>query len=334
MGKFLDKEKDRYIQYKGISPHLPEAARTAGVFRGKARPVCVPEDLAEINLFEGIREDVQTYFRDFEIKWHLGRNRNPTNHLCGSQVCCVNFLYSFSQYPDALVTLLRPLFPTIRSMISLDRDDRYVAHEWIGQENYLGEKTARNRKRTRGALFTSADAAVMFERKDGLKEFVLIEWKYTETYSATNLKFSKSGTDRTAIYKHLFDRADFPIRKDLLQDFDALFFEPFYQLMRQQLLANEMERARELGADVVSLLHIAPAHNDQFNRVTSPTLKHLGDKVTAVWQSLVREPDRFQSVSSEDLFGAFSIDQHPEMLTWWKYIADRYPWFREVSEDV
>jgi hypothetical protein len=51
------------------------------------------------------------------------------------------------------------------------------------------------------------------------------------------------------------------------------FYEPFYQLMRQQLLAREMETARECGADVVSLLHIAPAQNACFQRVTSPNLK-------------------------------------------------------------
>lgn len=334
MGKFLEAEKERYVQYKASSPDLPETAKADGIYKGKARPFCLVEDHAEFNLFDAIREDAQTYFRDFEIKWHDGRNRNPSNHLCDSQVCCVNFLYSFSRHPDALVTLLKPLFPTIKSMISLERDNRYVAHEWIGQENYLGEKISRNRKRTRGANFTSADAAVMFRKKDGSKEFVLIEWKYTETYSRVNLKFARSGTDRTAIYRHLFDRADFPLRKGLLQDFDALFFEPFYQLMRQQLLANEMEKAKELGADMVSLLHIAPTHNDQFNKVTSPNLKLLGDSVITVWQSLVREPDRFQSASSEDLFGAFDIDKHPEMLAWWDYTAARYPWFREVLGDL
>jgi len=82
--------------------------------------------------------------------------------------------------------------------------------------------------------------------------------KYTESYGGAPLKTAASGTDRTAIYQPLFDRADCPINREVLSSFDALFFEPFYQLMRQQLLAHEMEKARELGADAVSLLHIAP----------------------------------------------------------------------------
>jgi hypothetical protein len=46
-----------------------------------------------------------------------------------------------------------------------------------------------------------------------------------------------------------------------------------------------MERARELGADKVSLLHIAPAHNRDFRRVTSPSLIPLGDSAIGVWKA-------------------------------------------------
>jgi hypothetical protein len=331
MGKFLKEEKDRYVQCKANSQYLPDTARAIGNYKGKARPYCLPEDQAEFNLFVEIREDVQAYFHEFEIKWHDGKNRNPSNHLCDSQVCCVNFLYSFSRHPSALRKLLMPLFPNIKSMIPLECDDMYVAHEWIGRENYLGEKIPRHGKRTRGANFTSADAAVMFNRNDGSIQFVLIEWKYTETYSIVNRKFAPSGTDRTTIYRHLFDRDDFPLKKELLPDFDALFFEPFYQLMRQQLLANEMEKAKELGADVVSLLHIAPARNHQLSRVTSPELMHLGESVIGVWQRLVKKPSRFQSIYCENLFGAFKIGEHPEMLPWWEYTTERYPWFIQTS---
>ena len=60
--------------------------------------------------------------------------------------------------------------------------------------------------------------------------------------------------------------------------------------MRQQLLAHEMERAKELGADIVSLLHIAPKHNKEFQRVTSPELSTIGDSVIDVWKKLQRPP--------------------------------------------
>ena len=113
----------------------------------------------------------------------------------------------------------------------------------------------------------------MFKNIDGQKHIVLIEWKYTESDYPTRLKYAASGTDRTKIYEHLYIAEDCPISKDLLPNFDCLFFEPFYQFMRQQFLAHEMEKAHELGAEKVSLLHISPAHNKDFMRVTSPHLK-------------------------------------------------------------
>ena len=204
-----------------------------------------------------------------------------------------------------------------------------VSFEWIGAHNYLGEKISRNGKRTRGANFTSADAIVMFERTDKKRQIVLIEWKYTESYGGTNLKFAKSGTDRTNIYRHLYNSPDCPIRKEMLTSFDSLFFEPFYQFMRQQFLAHEMEKVREMNADIVSLLHIAPVHNLDFRKVTSPQLKHLGNSPTEIWRKLVRGECRFKSVYTEDLFGKLSKQQLPNMSQWLEYIYARYPWIKD-----
>ena len=212
----------------------------------------------------------------------------------------------------------------------MERAGQFVSFEWIGYRNYLGEKIPPNRTRTRGANFTSADAAVRFEHKDGLRQLALIEWKYTESYGSTSVQISKAGTDKLTIYLHLLNKSDCLLNKDLLPDYGSLFFEPFYQLMRQQLLAHEMEKAHELGAKVVSLLHIAPAHNEDFRRITSPGLKclHLGESATDVWKKLVLSPDRFTSVSTENLFGQFPVEKFPELATWGKYIAARYPWVR------
>ncbi|HPS41740.1 MAG TPA: hypothetical protein PK040_03995, partial [Anaerolineaceae bacterium] len=178
----------------------------------------------------------------------------------------------------------------------------------------------------RGANFTSADAIVMFESAEKKKQVVLIEWKYTESYSGNSLKVSNRGTDRTKIYEHLFIRPDCPIENKLLPDFSDLFYEPFYQFMRQQFLAHEMEKANELGADVVSVLHIAPACNADFRKITSPHLQHLGDTATEVWKKLIKEESRFISISTESLFGGLFDYEMQEMNNWKKYIASRYRW--------
>ncbi len=327
MGKFLESEKPKQAQFKATSPYFSEAARFDGIYKGKARPFCLPLDYAEENLFCEIQQTAPAYFASRSIKWHDGQNGKPSNHLCDSQVCCVNFLFPFADKPKALADLLRPIFPSLREMLPIE-DGYYVSFEWIGQENYLGEKISRNEQRTRGANFTSADAIVMFERTDGKRQIVLIEWKYTESYGGTSLKIAKSGTDRTGIYKPLFNRDDCPFNKALLPDFDSLFYEPFYQLMRQQFLAHEMEKAQELGADVVCVLHIAPLHNTDFHKVTSASLEAIGQTAMDVWKKLTWHTERFSSVGTEQLFGNLSPEQMPEMQAWVEYIGTRYSWLR------
>ena len=332
MGKFLDAERIRQAKLKASSPHFSEAARSEGVYKGNLRPFCLPLDCAEENLFAGIRQTVPDYFAAHDIKWHDGRNGKPSNHLCDSQVCCVNFLLPFADKPRALAEGLRSIFPGLSRMLPVE-DGQYVAFEWIGLENYLGERIRPGAKRTRGALCTSADAAVLFERNDGQRQMVLIEWKYTESYGSASVKFASSGTDRTQIYRPLYDRDDCPLNKDLLPSFDSLFYRPFYQLMRQQLLAHEMEKAHELGANIVSVLHIAPARNTDFHRITAPQLEHRGETATDVWTKLVRPEGRFISVSTERLFGNLTAGQVPEMQTWIEYIGKRYAWVQAGSMD-
>ena len=202
-------------------------------------------------------------------------------------------------------------------------DALYVSFEWIGNKNYLGERVHGEGARTRGANFTSADAIVMFEDINSKKQVVLIEWKYTESYSGNYLGVAKSGTDRRKIYQHLFENHDCVIDLAKLPNVDALYYEPFYQLMRHQFLASKMEAARELGVDIVSLLHIAPGINEDFKKITSPDLIGLGKTAVEVWENLVNTEGRFFSVKTEDLFGDFASDL---MEDWIQYIRTRYPW--------
>ncbi|MDP2858553.1 MAG: hypothetical protein Q8P50_11330, partial [Bacillota bacterium] len=181
-------------------------------------------------------------------------------------------------------------------------------------------------RRSRGANFTSTDAAVRFRQADGTIRIVLIEWKYTESYGPDNKAEGKSGPTRVAIYRPFFMKPNCPIQRSLVSSFDDLFVEPFYQLMRQQLLAKEMEQAGELSADIVSVLHLAPDVNGDFRRVKSPGLGGLASTATGVWSVLVPDPQAFLSRSVEDVFGHFPIGHYPALQDWWDYIAERYPW--------
>jgi hypothetical protein len=93
-----------------------------------------------------------------------------------------------------------------------------------------------------------------------------------------------------------------------------------------------MEKAHELSADIVTLLHIAPAHNRDFCRVTSPALRKLDQTATGVWKKLVRNENSFKSVSTEYLFGSLTAEDLPEMIEWLAYIRERYPWVIDQKE--
>lgn len=92
-----------------------------------------------------------------------------------------------------------------------------------------------------------------------------------------------------------------------------------------------MEKAHELGADAVNVLHIAPARNTDFHRITSPELSNLGEAVIDVWTRLVRTEDRFISVSTERLFGNLFAKQLPDIQAWSEYVGKRYAWVQAGS---
>ncbi len=154
----------------------------------------------------------------------------------------------------------------------------------------------------------------MFHRSDDVKKLVLIEWKYTESYSSKSLAISKNGTDRIKIYQPLLEADDCPIdTQRFVGRFEALFYEPFYQLMRLQLLARAIEKAHWQGVGEVAVLHVAPARNLDFQRVTSNALKPIGNRVIDVWKELVRVQDRFVSVATEALWSRFSTDNFSDL---------------------
>ena len=325
MSRFLEQEKARFIAALDAGePRLfSPAARPPGLYRGLPRPFCLPPEHAAENLAPAIRAAAIAYFRDHRIHWHDGTGDAPSNHLCSSQVLCVNFLFPFSDQPGALAAMLRPLYPRLKHMLPVE-DGRYVAFEWIGLQNYLNERVRRGESRTRGANSTSADAMVLFERDDGGRQMVLIEWKYTESYGSRSIRRSAYGTDRLDIYAPFLGRRDCPIRLTAGTPQDALFVSPFDQLMRLQLLARELERANELGADSVSVLHIAPRRNQELGRVTSEPLEQLGSSVSEVWTRLVHPADRFASASIEELWRYAQASAPTEQ--WRGYMRTRYPW--------
>ena len=320
---YRDTQKEYQILMK--DHFFSEEAQRAGLYNDIPRAFCLHEDFKLENLYEPIRQPALDYFSRYGIRWHDNDKAKvkPSNHLCDSQVCCLNFLFPLRYDSEAVAELLKPVFPTLVKVLPMEDEGEYISFEWNGLTNYLHEKTM-NGQRPRGEFSTSADAAVMFEHKDGSRQIVLIEWKYTESYTSQSKKISTYGTDRSILYAPFYEDRCSPIVSQVIPSFDDLFFDPFDQLMRQQFLAHEMEKAKELGASMVTVLHIAPESNQDFYEITSPGLIGLSKgTATKTWESFVKG-NRFSSVYTEELFGEFPIDHFPGLGEWWDYINARY----------
>lgn len=345
---FRDREKERY---KAVKPKLfSAAAQQPGTYRGKSRDFCLADDCASENLYEGIRESAVAYFADRGIRWHDGleKGRLPSNHLCCSQSCCVNFLYEFSSDPGLLKAVFARFYPDLmEEPLRFDDDPPledgsrpFMAFEWIGTRDYLGEHLRKRGARTRGANYTSADFAFRFRRQDGKTQLVLGEWKYTEEYGSKDLGTSSDDKDgkpevRRQNYCPAFHRPKGVFARYDEDLYGALFFEPFYQLMRLQLLAQEMEagdKGREMDSDVVTILHICPEVNGDFrNKVTSRYLEkeYPGKGPLQIWQQIV-PADRFLSISVEDLLDTIVETAGPVKRGWAEYLRARYGWERHL----
>jgi hypothetical protein len=329
--KFRDKEKARY---KSIKPILfsPEAQRD-GNYRRIPRSFCLDDEHSEENLFADIQKSAIDYFKQRRIGWHYGlaEGQKPSNHLCCSQCCCLNFLFPMTRRPDLLMIVFKKYYSDLIEPLTIDKDNPladgsfpYIGFEWIGVEDYLGETHRKGMNRTRGANYTSVDFVLRFRRKDGKIQIVLGEWKYTEEYGESD----KGIEVRRQNYHQAFHRKGGIFKRQDAELYNALFFDPFYQLMRLQLLAQEMEFNKEMDADVVSVLYISPAENTELREgVTSPYLRKTYPKedVFEIWKGLVPE-DRFTSISTENLLSTITESCSNTYTNWVDYLNTRYGW--------
>jgi hypothetical protein len=273
-----------------------------------------------LNLAPFIRDNCLNYFTDNKITCHT-----HANHALSSQVCCLNFLMPLVDQPTVLSNLVSAALGIGQPNMLADKNSPegrpgFVDFEWNGSQDYLNEGSA-GRRRTRGANSTSADAVIRFEH-DGCRETLLIEWKYTENYGPP----LRAGGNPTRLrrYHNLAFAPEGPIRNDLDFTLEDFFYEPLYQLLREQMLAYQMQRAGEDGADRVRVLHITPEANTAVRKVTSPKLARFGINAFEVFRRLLVRPTDFVSRSIEELFIPLLTSAETVVEGWRDYIAKRY----------
>lgn len=297
---------------------LPDDARKPGVYEKHRRtyPFCLPVEFASHNLLPGVREGAIELFKELDIPWHDSVAGGPSNHLRDSQVQCVNALFAMVSDPDRIKLAFGGVVD-IAEVLHIE-DGRFLTFEYIGPTDYFGEGIRNGKEvgRRRGANCTSVDAAFLYRTTANVTELALVEWKFTESYLDPKERSASSDAVRIDRYAADFGASEGPIASDVLP-IDLLLDEPFYQLVRQQLLARRLETFRVLDAEVVRVLHVlAPANTGYQDSLARAEHRALGATVDDVWTKLLRTPNRFlhidpsvflePSVTSDDYVDRYS----------------------------
>lgn len=275
------------------------------------------------NLAPLIRAEAMAYFAaEPKITWHT-----HSNHALSSQVACLNFLMPLATRPALLAKLVGKALDIVPpTMLPIEEprapEPNFVGFEWPGRTDHLDEWRSAS---PRGANATNADAIVRFRNAAGAVETLLIEWKYTESYGSRPID-PKGNPTRLKRYSDKAFVPCGPIRADLGLSVENFFYEPFYQLFRQQMLAWRMEKAHEDDTTRVRVLHISPTGNLALHRVTAPALQPFGTDAFDAFRHVLVRPEDFVSRSTETLFAGLLADPDldPPMQDWAAYIRNRY----------
>lgn len=248
---FYRKELQRQLHF--YQTELKDTAEVGGLFLNQGRDFVLIERDCHHNLFSSIIDGpvgVLKYFKDYGIAW-WGENvkyERPTGHLVSSQIHCLNHLFALRNDPVIIKEIIENATGLKIDTILPSPIDKqgYIAFEFV----YKNKELLGENYESRGARCTSVDAFVYAKLLNGKKILIPIEWKYTETYKGDEARES-SFVRYTRIHKG----SD-------CQKWTSLYrADPFYELMRQTLLAERIISAEGCGIEADDYAHIVVCPN-------------------------------------------------------------------------
>ena len=248
--------KRRQQQFRDVSPTVSDRGRSPTDDKGLRNPHLLAIGRETDNLFPGIRGEggAVDFFKQRGIKWWKSsrsgddsKSDGPTRNMASSQVACVNFLLPLAGIPGALLSALRALDDDVVGVIAITHDGcaSDVEFEWIG----LGHSLEGGR--TRGSQNTSIDAFLVAVTTAGRRRAYLLEWKYVEQYLSSDPEFKGDGSQgvtRRLRYAERYHSPFSSFNPATVPVLDDFLYEPFYQIMRQRLLARPHGRGRRVGS--------------------------------------------------------------------------------------
>ena len=293
-----------------------------GYFRGKSRAFVLQD--GRNNLYEPIREGVIRYFKENNISWWGGK---VPGHTLSSQIACLNHLFAIRGDREAVLAMLNGVRDEFEDVLPIgcDAEPRYIAFEVVSSEDHLNEKSS-----TRGSNCTSVDALIYAKHRGDHKRWIIpIEWKYTEHYSNSDksnedrrgeLKGSNGrGRERVGRYYALIEES--PQLKSLDCYYGSVYYqEPFYQLMRQTLWAeNIIKHADEetLKAEEYLHIHVIPKDNKD---LLDKKYRVSGKGMEESWRAMLTDQGRYLIVDPRELFAPIA-ERYAELSS---YLEKRY----------
>jgi hypothetical protein len=316
-------------------------------FRGKDYPKY--EILFEgiNNIYKPIRNDVVEYFVKNNISfWHAPRasepRYKPTGHTLSSQVCCINHLFPIRHDEETVLSVAKLFCPGIKDVFRIATDrhlPEYIQFESVTDKDYLNELQT-----TRGSNCTSVDALIYGGHENGKKYIIPIEWKYTEYYDNQDKSVEDKdgeakgtegkGKERLARYSDLINKSQY---LKSLPDYrnSVYFFEPFYQLMRQTLWAEQL--IKHIGSETLwaeqkikhnnSLTskdadyihtHIVPSLNVKLlEKKHKPGEKNMED----TWKSCLKHTEKYKIIDPRNLLKVLDQRKYGDLI---EYLNKRY----------
>ena len=233
------------------------------------------------NLYEGIRKEVMSYFKEYDIAWWREDDDRyfPTGNLLSSQIHCLNHLFKLRRDPYAVLSIIKNVCPNVVRVLPSPIDDHdysskksnniiksYISFEFTyNNVDLLKERTCK-----RGKDCTSIDAFVYAVDKEGNHVLIAIEWKYTEVYA----KFIDKKTYKKIVHtvKERYLDKIATIDSHLTSWEKSYYLDPFYELARQSLLMEQIINKKPFPAAYYQHIVVCPTDNIEM-RADAKTFK-------------------------------------------------------------
>ena len=319
--KYREKQREYQKSLIATTDYF-SGAKSGGIFMGRPWDFVITPGCN--NLRENIREEASNYFSSNKISWWAGDS--PSGHLLSSQIACINHLFPIRKEKSLVLQMLNSVRDEFVEVLPIpgETDETYIAFEAVSYNDHLNEGTC-----TRGSNCTSVDALIYALHKSGKLWLIPIEWKYTEFYpnqdkSNEDRKGEPKGSngkghERLNRYSLLINNSK-QLQSMSTYEGSIYFQEPFYQLMRQTLWAEQIIEHKEtelLKADDFMHIHVIPAANSD---LLEKRYAVSGMGMEDTWRSILEDQSKYRIVDPQKLLDMIK-DYDTELV---EYLDTRY----------